>query len=60
MKYYEYDDQNNLHSINRSPDRNLPEACQYCMYRRLPSRTGMHCSGPCYKFSPNKFQKDKA
>lgn len=59
MKFYDYENQNDLYSIRRSPDRNLPEACQYCIYQSLPSRAGMHCSGPCYKFSPKKFNNDK-
>lgn len=50
MKNGNYFKSDNLHAMDRTYDRNLPEACKYCAYGKLPSSAGLHCSGPCSSY----------
>jgi len=47
MKNYDYLENDTTHAMDRTYDRDLPEACKYCAYGKLPSSAGTHCSGPC-------------
>lgn len=48
MRGLEYEITNDLRSIDRSQDRNMPSDCAYCGYKNRPSSSGDSCSECCH------------
>ncbi len=58
MRGLEYEINNDLRSIDRSQDRNMPNDCAYCGYRNRASSSGDSCSECCHmNYNSSKTSK---